>query len=81
MEPITIKLSHPVEAFGEQVSELVIKKRPKAKDLRAMDSEKGEVGKTAALMAQLTGVPSSTIDQLDAADFMKASEVVEGFLS
>jgi hypothetical protein len=79
--PIKIPLTYPVEAFGEDIKELQIKRRPTTKDLKVMDSEKGEVGKTAALLAKLTEVPPATIDKMDAADFSKASDVVTGFLS
>lgn len=81
MEPIKIELNYPVQAFGEEIKELVIKRRPTTKDLKAMDAEKGEVGKSAALLAKLCEVPTATIDALDAADFSKAAEVIGGFLS
>ena len=78
--PISISLNYPVQAFGEEIAELKVQRRPTTKDLKAMDGEKGEVAKTAALMARLCDVPPSTIDAMDAADFSRAAEVVGGFL-
>lgn len=78
--PIKVELNYPIQAFGEEVRALEIKRRPTTKDLKAMDGEKGEVAKTAALMARLCEVPPSSIDQMDAADFARAAEVVGGFL-
>lgn len=81
MKPIIIDLEHPIEANGEQLAKLTIGRRPTVADLKAMDGQKGEVAKTSALLAKLAGVPPSSIDQMDAGDFMRAGEVVEGFLS
>ncbi|SPD73818.1 conserved hypothetical protein [uncultured Desulfobacterium sp.] len=78
--PIKIDLSFPISVFGEEVRELNIKRRPTTKDLKVMDSEKGEVSKTAALISRLCDVPPGSVDQLDASDFSKAAEVVSGFL-
>lgn len=79
--PIKIELNYPIQAFGEEMRELQIKRRPTTKDLKAMDGEKGEVSKTAALMARLCDVPPSSIDQMDASDFARAAEIVGNFLS
>lgn len=79
--PIKISLTYPVEAFGDEIKELEIKRRPTTKDLKAMDSETGEVAKTAALLAKLAEVPPATVDQMDASDFSKAADIVQGFLS
>lgn len=81
MEPITIKLTYPIAIGDETITELTIKRRPKTKDLKAMDQAQGEVGKSAALLARLAEVPDSWIDQLDAVDFTAAASVVDGFLS
>ena len=78
--PIKIELNYPISAFGETLKTLEIKRRPTAKDLKAMDSEKGEVSKTAALMSRLSDVPPPCIDQMDASDFARAAEVIGGFL-
>ena len=78
--PVTIKLDHPIEAGTDKITELVISRRPKTRDLKKMDEEKGEIAKSAALLATLADVPVSWIDQMDASDFMRAAEVVGNFL-
>ena len=81
MEPIVITLKHPIEIGDEKVEKLTIKRRATAKDLRCMDQEKGEIAKSAALLARLAEVPVRWVDQMDAADFTVAAEVVGSFLS
>ena len=79
--PIKIKLQYPIMAGDEKLTELIIKRRPITKDLKAMDEAKGEVGKSAALLARLADIPPSWVDQLDASDFTNAAEVIGNFLS
>ena len=79
--PITIDLQHPVTVGEETLERLVIKRRPKAKDLKAMDRHKGDVAKTCALIACLAEIPDSWVEQLDSSDFTRAAEVVGDFLS
>lgn len=81
MDPITIKLKFPISVGDETISELTVKRRPKTRDLKAMDQATGEIGKAAALLARLADVPESWIDQLDAVDFTECGAVVDGFLS
>jgi hypothetical protein len=78
--PIEIKLQYPITIGDERIEALTIKRRAKAKDLKAMDGISGEIGKSAALLAQLADVPVSYIDQMDAADFTRAAAVVADFL-
>ena len=79
MDPITIKLEHPVEHGSEIISELVFQRRMKAKDMRALPM-KPDLGDLLNLVGRLTAQPPSVIDELDPADVMKAVEVVNGFL-
>ena len=78
--PIEVELSYPLTIGDEKIAKLAIKRRPLTKDLRAMDQEKGEVAKSAALLARLADVPVSWVDQMDASDFTRAAEIVGGFL-
>ena len=79
--PVKIKLDYPIQAGDERVEELIIERRPRAMDLKVMDQEKGEIAKSAALLAQLTDTPLSWIDRMDSSDFTRAAEVVGNFLS
>lgn len=80
--PHAIALAHPIEIRDKDSGELIERiealqlRPPTARDLRAMDKAQGEVGKSIALLAALASVPPSTIDLLDAADYLAASEVL-----
>ena len=74
-----IELAHPI-TMGDERIEAIELDRPKVKHLMAYDRAEGEMAKMAALIAELAGLPRPVVDQMDAADFMRASEVVSGFL-
>jgi hypothetical protein len=76
----TVTLSKPITGpTGETVTAITLR-RPKAKDMRAMDNAKGEIGKSLALAGQLSGIPAPLLDNLDGSDFIELSEAVQGFL-
>lgn len=80
MGPVTIQLSEAIEAHGERVSVLTLR-RPKARDLQDMPLKPNMVmGDLYGVAAACADLPPSAIDQLDAADLMKVMEVVGGFL-
>ena len=79
--PLQITLTYPITAGEEKIDKLIIHNSPKARDLRAMGQQKGDVAKMVALLENLTGTPSSVIDCLDARDFTRVSEIVGSFLS
>lgn len=82
-DTITVKLSQPFEVDGKPIAEVTLR-RPKVKDLRAMDRTKGEnaseMDQGIAMAAVLCGIPVAAIDEMDAGDFAKVSEVISGFL-
>jgi hypothetical protein len=75
-----IKLDAPIRIADEEISELTFK-RLNAYGMKAADREKGEVGKTIALIAKSAKIPKMAVEQLDSADFLKISEAFEDFLS
>ncbi|MDX9860883.1 MAG: phage tail assembly protein [Rhodospirillales bacterium] len=75
---IRIPLSAPISANGAEVRELVLR-RPKVKDLRVIDDAKGEVDKVVTLAAHLADVPPSSINDMDAADFVRLATALAGF--
>lgn len=84
-EPIVYTLKHPIElraadsgAITETLRELTLR-RPKGKQLKAMDRAEGEVGKTLALIGACAGQPPSTMDLLDGEDFTALGEMLEDF--
>jgi len=78
-EPTVIKLDYPVDAGSETIDELRLT-RPKVKHLKQMDEIEGDVAKAEMMISVLSGVPLSVISNMDAVDFAKAGEVLDGFL-
>lgn len=78
MEKI-VALKYPVQAHGEDVREIRIP-RLKLKHMRVMDEAKGDLDKMALLIGAVAGLAPSTVNELDAEDFMTLSEVLGGFL-
>lgn len=84
-----ITLKHPItyqadkfEGGGEKtLEEIQIPARIKAKNLKAMDGAKGEVGKTLALIQSVTGLPQAAVDELDAEDLEIIGEALTAPLS
>jgi hypothetical protein len=71
-DTITVKLSQPFSVAGKMLTEVTLR-RPKVKDLRAMDRAKGddnsEVMQGIVMAAVLCGLPVEAIDEMDAVDF------------
>jgi len=82
--PITIALTEPVTFEGYTITELQIR-RPKVRDLRAMEQATADkptqLDQGAAMVALLSGIPEAAIEELDAGDFTRASEVIAGFFA
>lgn len=73
-----VTLKYPIKANGQVLEELTLE-RPRVKHLKAADGAKGEMEKTALLISELAGIPPSSVDQIDAADFAQLAEVIGGF--
>jgi hypothetical protein len=82
-KPKTVRLSQPIAWEGKTVTEVHVR-RPKVKDLRAMERDNGptasQIDQGVAMAALLTELPVEIIDEMDAADFAALSEVIAGFL-
>lgn len=86
---VSIPLRQPIKAHGGDLHALVLR-RPTGRDIRTCGApykitQDSEIAVEAAAMhrmiAQLAGVPPSSIDQLDAADWDRASQAVLGFIT
>ncbi|KGQ56569.1 Uncharacterised protein [Gallibacterium anatis] len=74
-----VKLDYPIrDGESKEITELHIR-RAKAKDIRKLRSTT-EVEQSIELLAALTGLVPEDIDELDVADFTKASVVIEKML-
>ena len=79
----TVRLSQPIASDGKTVTEVQVR-RPKVKDLRAMERDAtnsaSQIDQGVAMAALLTELPIQVIDEMDAVDFATVSEVIAGFL-
>jgi len=82
-KPKAIRLSHPIAWDGRTLTEVQVR-RPKVKDLRAMERDTpnpaNQIDQGVAMAALLTELPVEVIDEMDAVDFAAVSEVIAGFL-
>ena len=76
---IEIPLREPVTLNGASVGVLRLR-RPKVRDLEAIDKVPGETAKTVALIANLAEWTPDQVRELDAADFAAASKAVAEML-
>ena len=78
-----VKLVRPIRVEERMITEVFIR-RPKVRDLRAMEKmrqpEGTELDQGIAMAAALCDLPLEAMDEMDAADFSAISEVLGGFL-
>lgn len=74
-----IPLREPVTLNGAPIGVLRLR-RPKVRDLEAIDKVPGETAKTVALIANLAEWTPDQVRELDAADFAAASKAVAEML-
>jgi hypothetical protein len=77
----TIELDYSIEVDGVSVDTLTMR-RPTVRDQLQFDEGKGnEARRVVKMIASLCDVAPSAIEQLDNSDFIKVSEVMQGFQS
>lgn len=76
---VTLFLETPVTVMSQALSDLTIK-RPRGKEMRGLDAEKGAVGAALKYLSTLANVPPSAVDQLDGADIKAAGDIIKGFM-
>ncbi|MBJ7543275.1 phage tail assembly protein [Rhodomicrobium udaipurense] len=75
-------LEFPVKVGGKAFNLLTLR-RPKVRDVRDVERVRqadGDFAAGIALAAVVTGLPVDAVEDMDAADFMKLSEAVAGFM-
>jgi hypothetical protein len=82
VDPITIKLSRPIQHGTDTITELVITREPEAGDFRDMpaDPRMQTVGHSLDIIGKLAGQPPSVMSKLKPKDLSKVTEVFEHFL-
>ncbi|MCB1498582.1 MAG: phage tail assembly protein [Bauldia sp.] len=82
-KPKIVRLSQPIAWDGKSVTDVQVR-RPKVKDLRAMERDTtnaaSQIDQGVAMAALLTELPIEVINEMDAVDFATVSEVIAGFL-
>jgi len=78
-EPIVIETLENGQETRKTIDVVKLRTRMIARDLRAMDSHPGEIGKAIAVIAQLSGLPMLTVELFGAEDFMALMQITEGF--
>ena len=82
-ETARVKLVRPIRVEERMITEVTIR-RPKVRDLRAMEKmrepEGTELDQGIAMAAALCDLPLDAMDEMDAADFAAISEVLGSFL-
>lgn len=77
---ITVELSDTVATIENGTTKLVKITEPKVSELRMMDSAKGEMAKSVALLGACAGFAEATINNLKTRDFMRIQKVIVCFL-
>jgi len=76
----TITLQYPFSFAGQTVAELSLR-RPKVRDIRAMEKGKGsDSDRSIAMMANLAEVDPDLFDELDPVDFAQVNDWLEPIL-
>jgi len=82
MSKTNVKRGQPIVFSDRKITEVTVR-RPKVKDLRALDHldvNANDLTKGIEMAAILTGLTPETVDELDAADFAAISDVIASFL-
>jgi hypothetical protein len=75
------RLEYPILVGDKTVSTLSVK-RPKVRDVAAMEKVRqaeGDFAAGLAMVARVTGLAAEAVDEIDSADFTELSKVIEGF--
>ena len=75
----TIKLNYPVEVDGVETDTLHMR-RCLVSDIKALDKINGDIEGTIYLVSALCGIPTESVENMDAEDFINVGAKVADFL-
>lgn len=78
--PFSITLKFPLKFGQEEISEVVIKERLKARHLKGIALQNMTFNDSLRIISRLVALPMKCVEELDANDLMRLNKVVEGFL-
>lgn len=78
--PHAVKLQFPVTFGKEEITEIVIPRRIKAKDLKDIPDTMPSVNSTIKIASRVTGKFQAVFEELDAIDFAEVAEAIKHFL-
>jgi len=76
----TIKLEYPFEFGKEEITEVHVMRRPKAKDMKGINLQEMTADAQCKLLGRITNLMTPVIEEFDLADFKTLSEAVADFL-
>ena len=80
-EPIkTITLEHPFKFGDENISQILILRRPKAKDLKGLNMQAMQAEDVCKLLGKISNLSTPQIEEIDLADFNSLGEAMKDFL-
>jgi hypothetical protein len=78
---IVVELSSEIKTIEDSTATKFLKiKEPSVAELRIMDTAKGEMSKSVALLGACAGLAEATINNLKTRDFMRIQKVILCFL-
>lgn len=84
--PIRVQLIEPIDRRDKSgnvvdtISELVLSRRPKAKDMKGTQAGKLMMDDVIAMISRVCNQPTSVIDELSITDFNRIQEEINSFL-
>jgi hypothetical protein len=76
---VTLFLELPVMVMNVATDNLTIK-RPRGKEMRALDGDMGPMQAALKYLASLANIPAPCVELLDGADIKAAGDVIAGFM-
>ena len=76
----TVELGTAITIAGEQVASVTFRK-PFGRDLRSMDQEKGEIGKSFRLASSISKLPMGAFDAMTIDDAMACVQAADSWSS
>lgn len=78
---IRVRLKAEVKLASGETTKVLMLREPTVGDLKATDAVKGDVTKSAALLASCADLPDAVVSKMPGSDFVLVNKVIGAFLS